>query len=276
MPPWLRRLSTLILDLLFPLGCLGCGQEGVWLCVRCQATLPKAPERCPFCTMPSSGSHTCKNCTEQYALSGLTAATIYHFPLSESLIQHFKYRYAESAALVIGALVAEALKKHLVSRSNECVLVPIPLHPRRERERGFNQSECIARVAAQHLGLPYANGLLRIRETRRQATLSEQERLTNTTGAFRVKKTLDFSRKNVILVDDVSTTGSTLENAARACRESGARSVWGLVFARSDRPARAQRNSTSSSRRVGPPSGDLCALRDISQRDRPQGDRGAR
>jgi ComF family protein len=114
-------------------------------------------------------------------------------------------------------------------------IVPIPLHPSRERERGFNQAALLGQGLAQALNLPFTDTLQRIRKTRSQATLSERERGPNIQGAFGAKKGLVFSKKNVILVDDVSTTGATLEAAARVCQQHGAERVFGVVFARSSR-----------------------------------------
>ena len=113
------------------------------------------------------------------------------------------------------------------------VLVPVPLFPKRGRRRGYNQSELLARQLARHIGLPVdTQALARVRNTVSQTKLNRQGRLQNMAGAFLCKRPFDIKGKVVLLVDDVATTGATLEGCAQALRAAGAKKVLAYTFAR--------------------------------------------
>jgi ComF family protein len=112
------------------------------------------------------------------------------------------------------------------------VIVPVPLHPDREAERGYNQAGLLARALAEQVGLPIReDGLMRVRATSPQVTLNAKERQSNVAGAFRVGKG-HIAGKRVLLIDDVCTTGATIEACAQALKAEGAQSAWGLTVAR--------------------------------------------
>jgi len=130
----------------------------------------------------------------------------------------------------IAPMMAHLLAQTAV-RAGADVIVPIPLHKKRRRERGYDQAVLLAQHLGRHLGVPSDPGtLLRVRATRQQALLPASERQPNVAGAFEVQRRLDGAR--LLLVDDVSTTGATIEAAARTLKSAGAPSVCGIVFAR--------------------------------------------
>ncbi len=124
------------------------------------------------------------------------------------------------------------MAEHIQNPEAVDYLVPIPLHPQRERERGFNQSELLAREIGAKLSIPVSpHGLRRIRHTMPQVTLGAEERKRNVAGAFRCNSDA-LKGKSILLIDDVCTTGATMDAAAEAAWECGARHVWGLSLAR--------------------------------------------
>jgi ComF family protein len=159
----------------------------------------------------------------------------YEDPRVQSLIWELKYYGSTHAATLLGKLLAEELSA-LVSESlsNKPLLIPIPLHPNRKAMRGYNQMERITRIAAalcddlvEHAPLL----LVRVADTPRQTALPRSRRIHNMTGAFAVADTTRISGRTCIIVDDVVTTGSTLEAATRALKQAGADSVIVLALA---------------------------------------------
>ncbi len=148
------------------------------------------------------------------------------------VLQALKYRRRRSlAARVADALLAEESVRRVLTA--ETLLLPVPLHPRRLRERGFNQSELIARALGRRTGLPVlSRALYRTRETRAQAGLSAAERRRNVAGAFGVRQPWAVERRTLVVVDDVFTTGATLRACAGPLRSAGAANVRALTVAR--------------------------------------------
>lgn len=147
----------------------------------------------------------------------------------EQAIHSFKYRGVRAAAPELGRLLTGYLAEHPMPGD---VLVPVPLHPRRLRNRGYNQSALLARELAKHTGLALArNALVRIKDAPPQVEASSpSQRRSNVEGSFQC--TGEVTGQKMILVDDVATTGSTLSACAASLKAAGARSVWGLVLAR--------------------------------------------
>ncbi|MFH0805209.1 MAG: double zinc ribbon domain-containing protein [Patescibacteria group bacterium] len=233
----LKRIGTAVADVLFPVNCLGCGIEGVWLCRRCYQSLPLlAAQECPGCRTPSPGGRTCPACRSTLPLYSLTVAVRYENDLVQALIHTLKYRYVTAVADHLATIAVCSLRQYADPPRGTTVVVPVPLHRRRLREREFNQAELIARGVARQLGWEcWPHVLRRIRYTTAQATLTREQRLTNVRGAFRTSTALDLSGINVILVDDVATTCTTVSECAKVLRQVGCPSVRGLVIARGAR-----------------------------------------
>lgn len=238
--PILQKITKSLLDTVFPIFCLGCGSEGAWLCDTCRQTItPINKPTCPACRM-TPGHQTCSACKEQTALDGLVVSTGYDLPLTQTLLHTLKYGFAEEIARSLAEVVVTAVRRidrqtrHAMLDSQPVpVLVPVPLHPRRYRERGFNQSELLASRIGATAQLPMAPGLLaRQRYTTPQARLKRHERLANLSGAFSAPDHFKIRGKNVILIDDVATTLATLNECAKVLKAAGSTCVWGLVIAR--------------------------------------------
>jgi len=151
------------------------------------------------------------------------------------LIQLLKYERVTPVATPLGAMLAHAITELIASRDATPVVIPVPLHKRRRRSRGFNQSELIAHAAVRHLPLRLevlSGALLRQRDTISQVGLSREERIENVRDAFRVAQPSRINGRDIVLVDDVMTTGTTLSECARVLKQAGAERVWAATVAR--------------------------------------------
>ncbi len=225
----LSKLARPALDLIFPMSCAGCGKEGKHLCQNCVFGLSalKKPY-CGLCASPGQSS-PCRWCRERRpAFEGILAPFVFQGAIKEA-VHVFKYRGVKAAAPELGRLLADYLKLHPLAGD---VIIPVPLHSRRLRERGYNQSALLAKELGKLTGIGVESGLLtRTKDALPQVhTASRNQRRDNVEGSFSCGG--QFSGKTVILVDDVATTGSTLSACAAALKDSGAESVWGLVLAR--------------------------------------------
>jgi ComF family protein len=207
--------------------CLLCGAETdpELLCPACIAELPALFESCPQCALPSPAGAVCGSCLDRPPHFDATLALWrYEFPC-DGLVQSLKYR----ARLALAGFFARSLASRPLPDVD--LIVPMPLHPRRLAERGFNQALEIARGLARHLGRPIeARGVLRVKNTPPQTELPYEERAKNVRGAFLCR--LDLSGASVAVLDDVMTTGATLNELARVLKRSGASRVENLVIAR--------------------------------------------
>ena len=223
----LNNWRKIIQHTLLPFRCLLCGgpAAGMDLCPGCVRDLPWNRRPCPLCAAPARGPHVCGRCLRRPpAWHRAFAPLVYRFPV-DRLVARYKYSGDPVAGRVLADVVAGAAIRRASSpnRPPEC-LVPVPLHPDRARERGFDQAEDIARRLGRQVGIPVRHGLLeRVRPTRPQAGLPAAARRRNLRGAFRVAGV--HVPKRLILVDDVLTTGATTAAAAAAMRRAGARDV---------------------------------------------------
>jgi ComF family protein len=148
--------------------------------------------------------------------------------LARDMVHRLKYRNMRCLAPAMGALMAEHVREHGISAD---VIASVPLHPRRLRDRGYNQAHLLAQAVAEGLGLPIAtDALARVRPTPQQIAAGRPDRRANVANAFLAAP--DVGGLRILLVDDVCTTGATLEACADALRAAGAAKVAGLVFAR--------------------------------------------
>jgi ComF family protein len=210
--------------------CPLCGARGgpELLCLACSRSLPALPECCPRCALPAPGGTLCGSClADPPRFDATTALWLYEFPC-DRLVQALKYR----ARLELASFFAQAMASRPLPAAD--LVVPMPLHPDRLAHRGFNQALEIARALAPRRGLTLEpRGARRIRNTIPQTELPYDERTKNIRGAFAAR--LDFSGKAVAVVDDVMTTGATLNELAGVLKAAGAASVHNLVIARSVR-----------------------------------------
>lgn len=217
------------LDLLFPPQCGGCGRPGARWCENCQSSVNVLNGIvCEICGLPQDKPGVCKACLESRPrFRSLRAWAIFEEPV-QSALHKLKYRRDMS----MGDAIAAAMLPFVQCLNwNFELVVPVPLGKQRIRERGYNQVAMIAKPLAMGLGLQYsANMLSRRKETRSQVGLSREERRTNVQGAFQAET--GVKGKVVLIMDDVSTTGSTLSSGADALYAAGAKDVYALTVAR--------------------------------------------
>jgi ComF family protein len=223
------------MDLLAPQDCFVCGgsSRGAAVCPACVDGLPRRPPTaCPQCGLPGLDGGRCAACVRAApAFDATRAAYGFAFPV-DALIHALKYGHRLSVA----GFLAAALAEHGADFGADADLVlPMPLHPRRLAERGFNQAVELARTFARGRGLPLALAAVRkVRDLPAQAGLDREARLKNPRGAFECAQPIDGRR--VIVIDDVMTTGATLDELARCLKRAGARWVGNLVVARTPAP----------------------------------------
>lgn len=232
-------------DLIFPIFCLSCQKEGAWVCDDCLEALKKEIKPqffCPYCYKDNEDGRTCQGCRPFSFLDGIMSVASYENEIISKLIQMLKYDYIEDATEVFGKLIEDFVDRLIGSSQNchsrfrgddnvEFAILPVPLHRRRYLERGFNQAALLARKWSGALGAPMATDvLIRQRPTQTQVGLGREDRQHNLVGAFCLKKSL--AGQSVLLIDDVFTTGSTLQECARVLKEGGVKEVWGMTVAR--------------------------------------------
>lgn len=221
--------------LLFPPVCLACNApvDGAWevLCPDCrERLLPIAENYCDKCGAPLE-NYRCEACSHlDYVFDYARAAYIYQEPVQE-LVHHLKYDALRSpAAFFSQALLDIPAAKRFAN--NFDLVTAVPLHRVRQRERGYNQSELLGRALAERLNLPFSQPVLRHVNTRSQTNLSRQARLDNLEGAFSLARKAAVAGKRIIVVDDVFTTGTTVNEVARVLKAGGASRVAVLTATR--------------------------------------------
>lgn len=226
-------LIQTIKEILFPVFCAECGREGEWWCERCLSRQKfDMVKRCPVCGTLSDG-RVCAECQAGCYLDGALSFMEYGENTTVAKLLHdFKYCHARDVAAVWKKIFLSFPDKQIFTIA-DC-LVPVPLYNKRERERGYNQAEILADLMAdcrQDASLNKINALKRVRETKQQARLTKGERKDNVNGAFIYTGASGLPDK-VALVDDVLTSGATLNESARVLKENGVKEVWAITLAR--------------------------------------------
>jgi len=226
----LYHLSWRAVDWLYPPNCGGCGAFGERWCTVCQEQTQKISGNvCPSCGYPQTGTEVCQFCLENTAAyTALRSWGFFKGPLREA-IHRLKYRQD----LGLGEILSHPLIDKVLELNWQIDgICAVPLSRKRTQERGYNQSGLLAWPISLALKIPYlSKGIERTRDTRSQVGLSKVERAQNVEGAFQARRSL-VKCKNIMIVDDVTTTGSTIQACAQAVLEAGAKAVYGLTLAR--------------------------------------------
>lgn len=228
--PQLIDIRTKIKQILLPQACVLCAAPaGAYpLCHGCERDLPwHTHDACPICALPSGPGAVCGACLKKPpAFDATLAALQYRFP-ADVLLQRYKYAHLLAVGDLLGALLARRLPHATLPE----LLIPMPLHPTRLRDRGFNQAVEIARGVSAQLGIRLETRLCqRTRPTQPQTGLTPQQRRRNLRGVFACEENLQG--KHVALLDDVMTTGASLDALARTVKQAGAARVDCWVVAR--------------------------------------------
>ncbi|OHA00686.1 MAG: hypothetical protein A3C07_00495 [Candidatus Sungbacteria bacterium RIFCSPHIGHO2_02_FULL_47_11] len=226
------------MDLLFPPLCFGCKTEGAFLCARCKTDLRWIPPTCFVCgafrpprkRVPAG--RTCSLCQKKTHIYAFLSPFSYAQDLVREQLHSFKYNRVRSLDAIFAQLLREYLDIYNINLPKNEVIIPIPLHKSRERTRGFNQSERIARRLQEIFPIEFRSDILqKIKPTKPQIELTASERRQNVIGTFAVNHPEVIKNKTVILLDDVKTTGATLEEAARVLKDAGAKKIWAITIA---------------------------------------------
>jgi len=228
-----------LIDLFFPKFCLGCGYIGVYVCSSCFKKLePIKQDICFYCKKPSLFGLIHPDCSKTHNIDGLIV--IYHYnPLLKKIIKNIKYRLATQ----VWQEFYKIIKPQVIAKlgfykkfSQDFVIQPIPLSKIKYNERGFNQASLISTFFQKFLHYPIVNLLIRKKETSAQARIKNKRgRYLNIRDAFAIqpeRRGLIYQTPNIILIDDVVTSGSTIKEAVKILKEAGAKKVYVLALAK--------------------------------------------
>lgn len=237
-----HRFFNFLLDLLFPWQCLYCYQEvknDYPLCKDCFHQIPLFDDFiCPVCQKRLSGiNQKHRSCQGKTHLTALGVVSSYENNILKEVIHHFKYKKVKNLAQPLSLLAIQFLENSFYFSQlpkNNLLIIPLPLHLKKKRQRGFNQSELIAKEVANHFYLSYETDiLLRVINNSPQVSLENSDlRKKNVKDIFKVKNQESIRNKTILLLDDVYTTGATMEEAAKILKQNNAKKVIGLVLAK--------------------------------------------
>ncbi len=225
---WFVKTTEQLAQSVAPDECLACGREGMWLCESCQSQLQIRKPTCLFCHKLTPKGQTCTICRSKHNLTGGIGVWYYQPPI-DTAIRRIKYE-GVSAALPFLYQLARTTDFVALPFNRFDVVTSVPCSPYTLGERGFNQSELLARIIATDLDKPYDAYLHRRADDTAQAGLSRKERITKSHDRF-IAMAKSCPRR-VLLIDDVITTGATLDSCAFHLRQMGAKEVWALALTR--------------------------------------------
>jgi ComF family protein len=208
-----------------------------YLCDACLAkALRISPPFCERCSEPfagtMSGPFSCANCSHRRLYFEAAVAVYRSRGVVRQVVHQFKYGQQMHLRHPVGQWLCAALEDARLRGRSFDLIVPVPLHPAKQRERGFNQAALLAQSVGRRLAVVVNPVLRRVRYTRTQTAFDRTERMGNLRGAFRLRRNADVRGLCVLLVDDVLTTGATLSECARVLKKAGARSIFAATAAR--------------------------------------------
>ena len=235
----MQKLLQTTLDWIYPPRCMSCRNplplqnmrgRSLWLCAHCENLfLPIEGPRCTVCSVPvKPGARVCPSCSGRaFYFENNRAAFIYE-DLIRDMIHEIKFRKRRHVAQGLGRLWAGVIAKDIPAYA---ILVPLPMHPKKRRERGFDQAEVMAAAIAETTGIKLIKALERIQDTPPQSGLHPQQRAENVRGAFRVPHGVNITGESIMLIDDIYTTGASLNECARVLKAGGAEDVFAMTLA---------------------------------------------
>jgi len=227
----LKQLQSQVIDFFYPRVCLGCGKIGDFVCIRCENRLKRIyPPLCQRCGRPETSGTLCRECWSKQGNIDLIRSVFIFEGIIRDAVHALKYNNLRAIAGRLGRFMAEYYTENKLAAD---ILLPVPLHESRMRQRGYNQSELLAREVSSIINVPvYTDPLVRIRNNRPQThTANAEERRSNVRDAFKCQEGR-VEGKNIVLIDDVCTTGATLEACATALKAQRAGIVLGFTLAR--------------------------------------------
>ena len=225
-----NKAVKFFVDLIFPIECVGCGQANEFLCSPCVSKIKIFPvQTCHYCRKPQAFGKTCDQCSNKNRLDGLFILGPYDQLILKEAIHSWKHERVKEIGNILGLWLANRLA-HSFFRENS-IITHIPLRRQRQFDRGFNQSEQLSLILAGKFQIPAKSLLIKIKDTEPQSSLNREKRLLNIRGVFAPAKDAKLSGQNIILIDDITTTGATMEEACRVIKKAGTKTVWGIALA---------------------------------------------
>ncbi len=235
-----NKVLLFLLELLFPIRCISCGKYKQWICDDCLKNIELNNEHpCPRCEKNSTVSGiTCPNCHKNFPLDGMISAVSYKNSLVSEAVHLLKYRFIKDLTINLSELMTKAY----INSNNPLpdIIIPVPLHKRRLRWRGFNQAELLAEYLSNNLapGISIATDnsiILRKKYSKPQAKIKNyQDRIANMQDVFGSSSNISLDNKHALLVDDIATTGTTIIECAKVLKKLHARKVTALVISRQE------------------------------------------
>jgi ComF family protein len=223
----LYKINDFLLDIIFPKRCV-CGKWDTLICEECFKEISQEKTQlCPICKKLSGNGKTCSSCRAKSNLTGVMILGEHKGKLKQ-FIWEYKYNFKRDLGAPLGRILADRFGNFIIQKN--FLITTVPISKKRKNWRGFNQSELLARQLSVSLNVEYG-GLLTKMNTKSQVGLGRKDRIKNIKKSIRLKDG-DKIIKKILLVDDVYTSGATLEECAKVLREAGAREVWGLVLSR--------------------------------------------
>jgi len=225
------RAKIFLLELFFPKACFGCQEEGAWLCQRCQKEILLVKTQvCPDCGRISQSGKYCRLHQKQQGLSGIIVAAYYQEGSIKEAIRNFKYNHIQELEGFLGTILAKALRENL-KLGQDFIVTTLPLDFFEISRRGYNQLEILAKNVANKLKLPKNFKIIKKNRRKKSQVKSGGEKVKeNLKNSFKIIDKNVIKNRTIILITDVITTGTTLNEGAEVLRAAGARRVWGLVI----------------------------------------------
>lgn len=233
-----------ILDFIFPKFCVNCRKLGDYVCEGCFTYLSfDISNICAVCSRPAIFGETHPGCRGRYTIDG-TFVGIEYNPIAKKLLYQFKYKpYLSDLADFLTDLLYESLiqkeefvkvlSKDLPAGRQGFIIVPIPLFHTREKIRGYNQSELLAKKLSKKFDIRFGDLLIRTKDTKTQVGQTKKQRRENLANAFSIRaQSSKLKAQSVFLVDDILTTGATMSSAANTLKRAGAKKVFGIALAK--------------------------------------------
>ena len=245
----MKRIINFLINSLFPRECLLCEKElGVYLCQKCFKSLKFKEQSCLNCGSKNENGQFCSNCQDNFSYQGVMVATNLNDSKIEKLITNFKYNFVKEIGYYLGLFLFKFFKEKnennpILKNNSESsrfnpknsIIIPVPLSRKRMKWRGFNQSEILAKIISEKTQIKISNNLCKIKESENQAKLKLLERKENLKNCFSfINKNIaqkEIKGKKIIIIDDISTSGSTLEEISSLLKKYQALEIWGLVVA---------------------------------------------
>jgi len=244
-----KKILRFLIDSLFPRECLLCEKETeAYLCSSCFKSLKFKEQACLNCQTKTNLGEFCLSCQKKFSYQGVMVAASLKDPKIEKLITLFKYNFIKEIGYYLGLFLFKFFKEKnennpILKNNSESsrfnpknsIIIPVPLSRKRMKWRGFNQSEILAKIISEKTQIKISNNLCKIKESENQAKLKLLERKENLKNCFSfINKNIaqkEIKGKKIIIIDDISTSGSTLEEISSLLKKYQALEIWGLVVA---------------------------------------------